>query len=242
MVIKQCIFTQRPPGSFRNMIFLIPDRHSHWRFCFASIQGDNMKKFLFVWGMAILPLAGGYAGTGLSQEGDVCSAEYWWTGHGVDSCLPGLDCIPLGFVSSEWGGVCCDPTGPGVGGPCQTCNSTWTTVNTRYQTREVGNHLCGGYDRIKIEYRCAAGYYGSPTSTTSGCNPCPANATCAAGATTFSCKAGYYSNGSGCVQCTAPGTSAAGAGAQTSCYIPSGTTGSDGTGSYRYDGNSYWCN
>ncbi|MDE6478065.1 MAG: hypothetical protein K2L94_02330 [Alphaproteobacteria bacterium] len=199
-----------------------------------------MKKIMLILALAIAPWAGVHAGTGLSSEGDLCHAEYWWTGAGVDPCLPGLDCVATTFDSGDMTGVCCSLSNSEVGGPCRSCNSTWTTVNTRYQTRETGNYLCGGYDRKKTEYRCAAGYYGSPTSTTSGCTPCPANATCAAGSSTFKCNAGYYANGNGCSQCASPGTSAGGGGI-TSCYIPSGTTGSDASGAYRYDGNSYWC-
>ena len=70
-----------------------------------------------------------------------------------------------------------------------------------------------------------------------------AYAACVAGAKTYtSCNAGYYLSGGLCLTCPSGGTSAAGATSITSCYLPSGTTGSDSTGSYTYTSNCYYSN
>ncbi len=43
------------------------------------------------------------------------------------------------------------------------------------------------------QYECAAGYYGTATSSSAGCTKCPANATCAGGNdSTYSCNVGYW--------------------------------------------------
>ncbi|MCM1294380.1 MAG: hypothetical protein NC311_02360 [Muribaculaceae bacterium] len=99
-----------------------------------------------------------------------------------------------------------------------------------------------------VTYKCASGYYGTATSARAGCTVCPSNATCGGGnGSTFSCNAGYYKNGTACTKCsTATGhnsaTSAAGVTAITGCYIPSGTTFSDSTGSGKYTSNCYYSN
>lgn len=62
-----------------------------------------------------------------------------------------------------------------------------------------------------------------------------------------SCNSGYYlltvSGGDtgNCMECPSPGTkSDGGTSGISGCYIPSGTTGSDGSGSYTYSGNCYY--
>ncbi len=77
-----------------------------------------------------------------------------------------------------------------------------------------------------VSYKCGGGYYGTATSSSTGCTKCPDNATCAGGnGSTFSCAIGYYKNGSQCTQCPDGGTtSAAGATSISSCYIPLGTS------------------
>lgn len=97
-------------------------------------------------------------------------------------------------------------------GGCST--TSWTAFSTGYEQRRVGT--CNTTTCIcmyDIEFRCAAGYYGSSTNGTPGCTACPSG-----------------------------GTSAAGSTAQTNCYIPSGQTGSDATGTYTYTSNCYWKN
>lgn len=63
---------------------------------------------------------------------------------------------------------------------------------------------------------------------------------------TYKCKAGYYGNPTAlnktCTKCPNSGTSSEGSISITKCYIPSGTTGSDSTGSYTYTANCYYSN
>ena len=56
-----------------------------------------------------------------------------------------------------------------------------------------------------------------------------------------SCNSGYYLASGNCATCPSPGTkSDGGTSGIGGCYIPSGTTGSDGSGSYTYSGNCYY--
>ena len=56
-----------------------------------------------------------------------------------------------------------------------------------------------------------------------------------------SCNSGYYLAIGNCATCPSPGTkSDGGTSGISGCYIPSGTTGSDGSGSYTYSGNCYY--
>lgn len=63
---------------------------------------------------------------------------------------------------------------------------------------------------------------------------------------TYKCKAGYYGNPTAlhktCTKCPDSGTSSEDSTNITQCYIPSGTTGSDSTGSYTYTANCYYSN
>ena len=67
-------------------------------------------------------------------------------------------------------------------------------------------------------YKCAIGYYGSPTNETSGCTRCPASG-------------GVYGT-----------TASAGATSVTECYLRSGTAFSDASGSGRHEGKCYYSN
>lgn len=97
-------------------------------------------------------------------------------------------------------------------------------------------------------YKCDVGYYGTATSSSSGCTECPANATCSGGnKSTFFCVKGYYKTGSTCSQCPASGgvygtTATAGATSITECYIPSGTLFFQTNGSGEYTGDCYYQN
>ena len=100
-------------------------------------------------------------------------------------------------------------------GTCSDCTtSAWTAGNTGYQKRTYASCNTATCVCTKTaQYRCAAGYYGTSSNGTSGCTRCPSS-----------------------------GSSAAGTTAITSCYLPSGTTGSDSTGSYTYTANCYYSN
>ncbi len=71
-------------------------------------------------------------------------------------------------------------------------------------------------------------------------------ADCVATTKTYTaCKPGYYLSGGDCISCPSSGgvagrTADNNTGDITSCYIPSGTSFSDGTGSGVYSGNCYY--
>lgn len=100
----------------------------------------------------------------------------------------------------------------------------------------------------KYSYECTSGYYGTAISESAGCTKCPSNATCAGGnRSTFVCAKGYYKNGSACTACpslngVAGTTTSTGATSITSCYIRSGSSFSDVSGSWRYSDNCYYVN
>lgn len=145
--------------------------------------------------------------------------------------------------------------------PCQgqSCagHTTWETDTTK-----TGNQSLCNTSTQKCQYRCAPGYYRSGLSLPNSpltCKPCPTNGTCAAGVSKPTCNKGYYmydasqSSSGGvtigktyeCRRCPSSGgvygtTSAAGAESITECYLPSGTTGSDATGSFTYTSNCYY--
>ena len=82
-------------------------------------------------------------------------------------------------------------------------------TDTPYEATD-GSCSCVVPNSKASQYRCAAGYYGNPTSCTSGCTACPSDA---------------YGN---------YGTTAGGAKTVSECYIPSGQPFSDATGSGTY--------
>ena len=93
------------------------------------------------------------------------------------------------------------------------CNTAWTAAGTGYQSQTTGTWICHDCFNETTKYRCAAGYWGNPSN-----------------------------NVSGCTKCTSPGTSTAGSTSITRCYVPSGTTGSDSTGTFTYTSKCYWSN
>ncbi|MCM1294614.1 MAG: hypothetical protein NC311_03570 [Muribaculaceae bacterium] len=94
-----------------------------------------------------------------------------------------------------------------------------------------------------VKCTCDNGYYeGTDLLDMCTCEKCPvANSTCTS-ATSFKCNANYYKNGNTCSPCPQSGKSATGSTAITSCYLPSGTTGSDTTGTYKYTADCYYQN
>lgn len=106
---------------------------------------------------------------------------------------------------------------------CSNCVSdvTYTAAGTGYQKKVNRYCACGsGTAKCKTEtvYQCAVGYYGRSKNGTSGCTRCPSSG-------------GVYGT-----------TATAGSTAITSCYIPEGSSFSDGTGSGTYTGNCYFKN
>jgi len=137
---------------------------------------------------------------------------------------------------------------------CNACNNTAPSETTFGGVTTVGTKCwtVGSLEGTKcgcattFTYKCASGYYGTATSATSGCTKCPENATCAGGnGSTFSCAKGYYKDGTSCARCPSSGgvygtTASTGATSITDCYLPSGTTFSDSTGSGTYTSNCYY--
>lgn len=106
---------------------------------------------------------------------------------------------------------------------CNNCTSdaAYTAAGTGYQKKVNRTCDCSSGTAKCTEttvYQCAVGYYGRSTNGTSGCTRCPSSG-------------GVYGT-----------TAAAGSTAITSCYIPSGSSFSDGTGSGTYTGNCYYQN
>ena len=205
-----------------------------------------MKKLIigmFGVGIAILPMSDDAYGVSYSCCADVCpitcdsvsysvncNSEFWCTsckdGYGITDFSTGV----TEYVTRrrQW--------------TCNNCVNTATCVVTGER------------------YECGSGWYGSPTSASGPCTRCPENATCPGG-TTFTCNRGYVKNADGtgctkmariclpgqyrgedgeCKNCPSPGTSSRNASGITSCYIPSGYTGSDTSGSYEYAANCYY--
>ena len=149
---------------------------------------------------------------------------------GTGSCLT---------LDSTYDSSCTDPLICSCKTTSTTSKGIVTTHNKKLVTSCVGNKSYAKCQTQSTTYKCAAGYYGTAVGNRSGCTACPSNATCAGGNnSTFSCNRVYYKNGSACTVCPGGGTtSAAGATSVSSCYIPSGTSFSDATGSGTYTSN-----
>ena len=91
----------------------------------------------------------------------------------------------------------------------------------------------------KILFFAAVAIVGIPNMTHAACT--------ANGTTYYACKPGYYLASGNCVRCPSSGgvygtTPDNNTGGITSCYIPSGNSGSDATGSFTYTENCYYSN
>ena len=159
---------------------------------------------------------------------------------GLNCCNMGL--CPISCSSVSYDSRCTNNTF------CTSCKSSTRTANgvttttTRSMTSTCSNcHVTPSCKIISTTYKCASGYYGTATSAFAGCTKCPAYATCAGGnGSTYVCNSGTYKTSSGCASCPWPGTSAAGSTSISSCYIRSGTLGSDDSGSYKYTADCYY--
>lgn len=207
-----------------------------------------MKKLIigiFGVGIAILPMSDDAYGVSYSCCANMCPIS-------CSSVSYSVDCN-----STSWCNSCKSDTFPvtnfstGVA-TYKTRSRQWTCSNC------VNTATCVV---TNTRYECASGWYGSPTSASGPCTRCPENATCPGG-TTFTCNRGYRINADGtgctkieqivickpgeykedgeCKDCPSPGTSSLNASGITSCYIPSGYTGSDTSGSYEYAANCYY--
>lgn len=125
-----------------------------------------------------------------------------------------------------------------------TWSGTWSAYQTGVQRQSGERNNCGEKSTV-YKYRCAAGYYSANMSSSAdtvnelACTACPANATCSsAGATAFSCNAGYYKYLDRCESCTTTcgmgHTSPAGSTSYTQCRANANTTINDITGTFTY--------
>lgn len=198
-----------------------------WAVCIMAIK-SNICNAAVQCGMEVYSQPSGYAISPLDVADNCTSTEqiYFCDQNsmrcdGVTRCTT---CTSSGWTFSYYtyvdGSVCanipitqCCKVRPGA------TTGSWTTVgqNRAYQYRQTKDYKCDGTYTTTNEYRCAAGYYGNAKGTS------------------------VY-NLTGCNQCPSGGTSAAGATVITGCYLPSGTTGSDSTGTYTYTSNCYYSN
>lgn len=132
-----------------------------------------------------------------------------------NDCRDGFYCDLINYAGK------CVPY-PDCTDACSTCtDSNWShnsELSPGYQSKTTAtcNPLTCACIK-KITYRCDIGYYGVSSDGKTGCTRCPTDADGLIG----------FSN--------------AGAILQTECYIVSGTTFANNTGSGIYNGNSYWC-
>ena len=153
------------------------------------------------------------------------------------SSLVSTNCIADQTLSSNIGVCVKQQTGGGSGGSkCNRDNcpeySSWYdggSYELRYiygcvESTDGSNSWC---DEVGEQYRCATGYYGSPSEDWphNGCKPCPEGAYgCGAGSSDFSCDEGYYRDGDKCISCKVAtnnnfATSDPGATDITECYV-----------------------
>ncbi len=110
---------------------------------------------------------------------------------------------------------------------CQTSNCAsddWRALRTGYETRTYRSCSATGTSgtcNASTQYQCAAGYWGSSSNGTSGCNPCPE-------------WQNVFANSARTTKVY--GTSAAGATSITGCYVVAGTY-YDATGTFKTSGN-----
>ncbi|HIS71043.1 MAG TPA: hypothetical protein IAD02_03600 [Candidatus Enterousia intestinigallinarum] len=111
------------------------------------------------------------------------------------------------------GGICV-MSGGGTTCTASNCSpSAWTAYATGYERRTYRYCSTSTKCTSSIQYRCAAGYYGRTINGSSGCTCCPNSGSSVAGSTVI-----------------------------TSCYLPSGTTGTDTSGTYTYTADCYYSN
>lgn len=175
---------------------------------------------------------------GLDGAGTGCQTiyEYYFSDpdttktYAIRTCktaTSGAVCSQASATFNKWGKDCtheytkCDCIS------CPNCVSDTTFLNysTGYQRKQTKTCSCGGICTVsKTEWRCTSGYYGSPTSGTSGCTRCPV--------------VGHDPNNANNI---IYGTSNAGNNTLiTQCYPQVGPSYQDTTGKFSYTGNCYY--
>ena len=126
------------------------------------------------------------------------------------SCTSGAELNTVRYTTNPYGGGQCDIYYEECQCPdCTNCTSTsWTSYSTTHERRTLKTCNCGTCNST-TEYRCKGGYYGNPSTGSSGCTACPT-------------LCGSLSS-----------TSTAGSnGTVMGCCAASGSTGSNSTGSF----------
>lgn len=152
--------------------------------------------------------------------------------------------------------------------PCDFCRNggddevyeDWSSGNSNNAIVRRGIDFINDFEDDKVatctavvdeDWGCPTGYYyvsGSGSSTV--CAVCPSSATCIDGnghnnTLQWKCNDGYFYNGTTCERCPSSGgvygiTGKIGAQSRTECYIPSGGSFSDATGSGVFVGDCYY--
>lgn len=138
--------------------------------------------------------------------------------YGAQNCCANVCPIPIGG-SVNYDSSCTNSSICNCAGTTQTTLSGGVIrITTTKRTTQCVNNVATASCSSNNTYKCAQGYYGSPTEFNKTCTRCPT---------------------SGGIAGT---TSGSGATSITECYIESGSTGSDSTGSFTYTGNCYYSN
>lgn len=156
--------------------------------------------------------------------GEECVLDFWCTESelGGYSCMPkkqyGMDCTPDSTNECASGLICyTDENDQSLCLYDCATEDHWQKVPGsdiyEYKYCAPCNHY--GDCEWKNIYRCAADYYGIVIGQDKGCTKCPS---------------------SGGIE----GRSDAGTTSITGCYIPSGTTGSDASGTFTYTSKCYY--
>lgn len=149
--------------------------------------------------------------SGSNQGVKIYSCQKCETGYDIEYTS---DAITIPLCGSWSANKCVKCNG------CSNCTSSdWTTVKTGYQSHTNKTCNCNTCNS-SISYRCANGYYGTPTSTESGCERCP--------------QAGSRTLPNG-MTVIVYGTSTAGQNyTSTLCYISTTSSFTDTSGAYQY--------
>lgn len=135
-----------------------------------------------------------------------CNSTYKYCDY-INECASCQSGYALTDAISTTGPFCTKNTLKTCCKTCSNCTSdtTWSAYTTGYEKKAIATCSCAGTCTRSISVRCAAGYYGGATLSSSGatgCKKCPDNATCEGGnGTGFFCNVGYYHSGSDCVKC-----------------------------------------
>ena len=153
------------------------------------------------------------------------TTSYRYSGTSTSSYIKVVQCsgcisnFKTDIQTKNVNGCSINVTGCTTCGNCTNCSDTdWTTPTNGLQSRTTATctDRCSNTCSKETEYRCIAGYYGSPGNTTSGCYKCPT---------------------SGGLE----GTSTLGFNETIEdCYFPANTPVDDSTGTYKFTASCFY--